>query len=87
MSTWVVEHGMVPFLVPEIFPPVDFPCRHTCSLETLGTIPTSLLVFVDNVFTFLVSLLFSYGVQAALWQFEPGGDEEVSFETYAVTRD
>ena len=29
-----------------------------CSLETLGTIPTSLLVFVENVFTSLVSLLF-----------------------------
>ena len=25
-----------------------------CSLETLGTIPTSLLVFVENVFTSLV---------------------------------
>ena len=24
MSTWVVEHGMVPLLVPEVFPPVDF---------------------------------------------------------------
>ena len=29
-----------------------------CSLETLDTIPTSLLVFVENVFTSLVSLLF-----------------------------
>ena len=25
-----------------------------CSLETLGTIPTSLLVFVENVFTSLI---------------------------------
>ena len=24
MSTWIVEHGMVPLLVPEVFPPVDF---------------------------------------------------------------
>ena len=24
LSTWVVEHGMVPLLVPEVFPPVDF---------------------------------------------------------------
>ena len=55
MSTWVVEHGMVPLLVPEVFPPVDFPCRHTCSLEMLGTIPTSLLVFVENVFTSLLT--------------------------------
>ena len=58
MSSWVVEHGVVPLLVPEVFPTVDFPCRHTCSLETLGTIPTSLLVFVENIFTSLVSLLF-----------------------------
>ena len=29
-----------------------------CSLETHGTIPTSLLVFAKNVFTSLVSLLF-----------------------------
>ena len=29
-----------------------------CSLETLGTIPTSLLVFVENVFASLVSLPF-----------------------------
>ena len=26
-----------------------FPCRHTCSSATRGTIPTSLLVFVENV--------------------------------------
>ena len=58
MSTWVVGHGMVPLLVPEVFPPVDFSSRHMCSLETFGTIPTSLLVFVENVFTSLVSLLF-----------------------------
>ena len=24
MSTWIVEYGMVPLLVPEVFPPVDF---------------------------------------------------------------
>ena len=24
MSTWVVGHGMVPLLVPAVFPPVDF---------------------------------------------------------------
>ena len=24
MSTWVLEHGMVPLLVPDIFLPVDF---------------------------------------------------------------
>ena len=46
-----------------------------CSLETLGTIPTSLLVFVENVFTSLVFFTF-YGVQAALWQFEPKALEE-----------
>ena len=47
-----------PSLFLKFFHQLIFPCRHTCSLETLGTIPTSLLVFVENVFTFLVSLLF-----------------------------
>ena len=47
-----------PFLFPEFFHQLVFPCRHTCSSETRGTIPTSLLVFVGNVFTPLVSLLF-----------------------------
>ena len=47
-----------PSLFLKFFHQLIFPCRHTCSLETLGTIPTSLLVFVENVFTSLVSLLF-----------------------------
>ena len=37
---------MVPLLVPEVFHQLIFPCRHMCSLETLGTIPTSLLVSI-----------------------------------------
>ena len=37
-----------------------FPCRHMCSLETLGTIPTSLLVFVENVFPSLLLVIVSY---------------------------
>ena len=47
-----------PFLILEFFHQLVFPCRHTCSSETRGTIPTSLLVFVGNIFTPLVSLLF-----------------------------
>ena len=47
-----------PFLFLEFFHLLVFPCRHTCSSQTRGTIPTSLLVFVGNVFTPLVSLLF-----------------------------
>ena len=42
----------------DFFYQLVFPCRHACSSETHGTIPTSLLVFVENVFTSLVSLLF-----------------------------
>ena len=58
MFTSVGEHGIIPLLVPGVFPPVVFfPCRHTCSSETRGTISTS-LVFVGNVFIPLVSLLF-----------------------------
>ena len=58
--TWVVEHGMVatyPSLFLKFFHQLIFPCRHTCSSETLGTISTSQLVFVENMFTSLVSLL------------------------------
>ena len=70
MFTWVVEHGMVlllvpgcrkmftsvgdPFLLLEFFHQLVFPCRHTCSSETRDTIPTSLLVFVGNIFTPLI---------------------------------
>ena len=43
-----------PSLFLEFFHHLVFPCRHTCSSETHGTIPTSLLVFVENVFTFLI---------------------------------
>ena len=42
-----------PSLFLKFFHQLIFPCRHTCFLETLGTIPTSLLVFVENVFTSL----------------------------------
>ena len=42
-----------PSLFLKFFRQLIFPCRHTCSLETLGTIPTSRLVFVENVFTSL----------------------------------
>ena len=59
MSTWVVGHGMVPLLVPEVFPPVDFSMQaHVFFGDTWHHIPTSLRVFVENVFTSLVSLLF-----------------------------
>ena len=55
MATWVVEHGMVPLIVPKVFHQLIFQCRHMCSSETLGIIPTSLLVFVENVFISIVS--------------------------------
>ena len=38
-----------PSLFLKFFRQLIFPCRHMCSLETLGTIPTSRLVFVENV--------------------------------------
>ena len=40
-----------PSLFLEFFHQLDFPCRHMCSSETRGTIPISLLVFVENVYT------------------------------------
>ena len=45
-----------PSLILKFFHQLIFPCRHMCSLETLGTIPTSLLVFWK---TFLLPLLLS----------------------------
>ena len=42
-----------PSLYLKFFRQLMFPCRHMCSLETLA----SRLVFVENVFTSLVSLL------------------------------
>ena len=45
-----------PSLFLKFFRQLIFPCRHMCSLETLGTIPTSRLVFVENVFTSLCIL-------------------------------
>ena len=38
-----------PSLFLKFFRQLIFPCRHMCSLETLGTIPTSRLVFVENL--------------------------------------
>ena len=43
-----------PSLFLKFFRQLIFPCRHTCSSEALATIPISLLVLVENVFTFLV---------------------------------
>ena len=57
-SPQLVSMEWYPSLFLELFHQLLFPCRHACSSETHGTIPTSLLVFVENVFTSLVSLLF-----------------------------
>ena len=58
MSTWVVGHGMVPLLVPAVFPPVDFSMQAHVFFGDTWHHPTSLLVFVENVFTSLDSSLF-----------------------------
>ena len=47
-SPGLVSMEWYPSLFPEFFHQLFFPCRHTCSSETRGTIPTSLLVFVEN---------------------------------------
>ena len=57
-SLWLVTWNGTPSLFLEFYHQLVFPCRHTCSSETCGTIPTSLLVFVEIVSTPLVSLLF-----------------------------
>ena len=48
---WLVRMEWYPSLFLEFFHQLVFPCRPTYSSETRGTIPTSLLVFVENVFT------------------------------------
>ena len=58
MSTWVVEHGMVPLLVPEVFPPVDFSMQAHVFFGDTWHHPYISTCFVENVFTSLVSLLF-----------------------------
>ena len=65
MSTWVVEHGMVPLLVPEVFPPVDFSMQAHVFFGDTWHYPYIFTCF----YTF-------YGVQAAFWQFEPEALEE-----------
>ena len=46
-------HG-IHLLVPGLFPPVVFSMQLAVASETQSTIPTSLLVFVGNVFTLLI---------------------------------
>ena len=57
MSTWVVEHGMVPLLVPEVFPPVDFSMQAHVFFGDTWHHPYISTFCVENVFTSLASLL------------------------------
>ena len=61
MSTWVVGHGMVPLLVPEVFPPVDFFMQVHVFIGDTWHHPYISTCFVDNVFTFLVVI--RYGIR------------------------
>ena len=54
---WLVRMEWYPSLFLEFFHQLVFPCRPTYSSETRGTIPTSLLVFVENVFTPLIYVM------------------------------
>ena len=56
ISTWVVEHGMVPLLVPEVFPPVDFSMQAHVFIRRHLALSQHLYCFVDNVFTSLVHI-------------------------------
>ena len=58
MSTWVVEHGMVPLLVPEVFPPVDFSMQAHVFFGDTRHHPCISTCFRGKRFTSLVSLLF-----------------------------
>ena len=75
MSTWVVGHGMVPLLVPEVFPPVDFSMQAHVFFGDTWHHPYSSTCFCGKRFYFPCFFTF-YGVQAALWQFEPEALEE-----------
>ena len=52
-------HG-IHLLVPGLFSPVVFSMQLPVASETQSTIPTSLLVFVGNIFTPLVSFIYMH---------------------------
>ena len=58
MSTWIVEHGMVPLRVPEVFPPVDFSMQAHVFFGDTWHHPYISTCFYGKRFYFLVSLLF-----------------------------
>ena len=59
MLTGLLHCHRIYHLVPGRFPPVSLSMLLSVTSETPPTIPTSLLVFVGNIFTSLVYLLFS----------------------------
>ena len=69
MSTWVVEHGMVPLLVPEVFPPVDFSMQAHVFFGDTWHHPYISTCFCGKSFYFPCFFTLN-GVQAAIWQFQ-----------------
>ena len=61
----VVEHGMVPLLVPEVFPPVDFSMQAHVFFGDTWHHPYISTCFCGKRFYFPCFFTF-YGVQAAL---------------------
>ena len=68
MFTSVGEHGMVPLLVPRVFPPVGFSMQAHMFFRDTWHHPYITSCFAENVFTLLVSLLF--GPKAPLYCFQ-----------------
>ena len=60
MSALVVKHGMVPHLVPEVFPPVDFLMQAHMFFTDTWHHPITSTCFVEGILlTLIVSLLFT----------------------------
>ena len=75
MSTLIVEHGMVPLIVPEVFPPVNFSMQAHVFFGYIWHHPYISTCFCGKLFYFPCFFTF-YGVQAALWLFDPEALEE-----------
>ena len=67
---------MVPLLVLEVFPPVDFSMQAHACVPWRHLAPSLHLDFFCGKHFYFPCFFTFYGVQAALWQFDPEALEE-----------
>ena len=80
MFTLVGEHGMVPLLVPGIYPPVGFSMQAHMFFRDTWRHSYITSCFCGKHFYFPCFFAFS-GVQAALWHMQPCTEEEAVLTT------